>query len=55
MHILLGVKVEQWRVWEDYRHVAFLAPFSNTPGFTALVPRRHLSSDIFRVDSGSYT
>ncbi|XP_072040495.1 uncharacterized protein [Amphiura filiformis] len=41
---------EHWRVWEDDDHVAFLTPFPNTPGFTVLVPRRHLSSDIFALE-----
>ena len=29
--------------------VAFLIPFGNTPGFTVLVPRRHLLSDVFAL------
>lgn len=45
----------QWRIWEDEGHVAFLTPFGNTPGFTVLVPRAHLSSDIFRLDTKSYS
>ena len=42
-------EVQQWRVWEDARHVAFLTPFANTHGFTVLVPRKHLPSDIFSI------
>ena len=42
-------KLEQWRVWESKTHVAFLTPFGNTPGFTVLVPRKHLSSDILSI------
>ncbi|XP_034543534.1 uncharacterized protein LOC117815749 isoform X2 [Notolabrus celidotus] len=45
---------QQWRVWEDERHVAFLTPFPNSPGFTVLVPRRPLTSDIFRLDKEDY-
>ncbi|XP_015238705.1 PREDICTED: uncharacterized protein LOC107090058 [Cyprinodon variegatus] len=45
---------QQWRVWEDESHVAFLTPFPNSPGFTVLVPRRPLTSDIFRLDRGDY-
>ncbi|XP_047222926.1 uncharacterized protein LOC124869197 isoform X2 [Girardinichthys multiradiatus] len=45
---------QQWRVWEDERHVAFLTPFPNSPGFTVLVPRRPLTSDIFRLQKGDY-
>lgn len=45
---------QQWRVWEDEGHVAFLTPFPNSPGFTVLVPRRPLTSDIFRLEKGDY-
>ncbi|XP_051802072.1 uncharacterized protein LOC110972482 isoform X2 [Acanthochromis polyacanthus] len=45
---------QQWRVWEDKSHVAFLTPFPNSPGFTVLVPRRPLTSDIFRLEPGDY-
>lgn len=47
-------EIEQWRVWEDAKHVAFLTPFANTTGFTVVVPRKHLSSDIFSLDRQSY-
>ncbi|KAI9651772.1 MAG: hypothetical protein M1829_002448 [Trizodia sp. TS-e1964] len=43
-----------WRIWEDDQHVAFLTPFPNTPGFTVLVPRTHLASDIFSLDKEAY-
>ena len=45
----------QWRVWEDSSHVAFLTPFGNTPGYTVLVPRRHLGSDIFGLEEQEYS
>ena len=45
----------QWRVWEDNSHVAFLTPFGNTPGYTVLVPRRHLGSDIFGLEEQEYS
>ncbi|TNN33850.1 HIT-like protein [Liparis tanakae] len=44
----------QWRVWEDEGHVAFLTPFPNSPGFTVLVPRRPLTSDVFRLETEDY-
>ena len=44
-----------WKVWESRPHVAFLTPFANTPGFTVLVPRKHLSSDIFSLNDQEYT
>lgn len=45
---------QHWRVWEDKSHAAFLTPFPNSPGFTVLVPRRPLTSDIFRLEKGDY-
>nr|XP_047123343.1 uncharacterized protein LOC124806449 isoform X2 [Hydra vulgaris]XP_047123344.1 uncharacterized protein LOC124806449 isoform X2 [Hydra vulgaris]XP_047123345.1 uncharacterized protein LOC124806449 isoform X2 [Hydra vulgaris]XP_047123346.1 uncharacterized protein LOC124806449 isoform X2 [Hydra vulgaris] len=45
---------KQWRIWEDSHHVAFLTPFPNTPGFTVIVPRKHLTSDIFSLDDTDY-
>ena len=47
-------ELPQWRVWEDNSHIAFLTPFGNTPGYTVLVPRRHLGSDIFRLEDQEY-
>ncbi|PWY95611.1 HIT-like protein [Aspergillus sclerotioniger CBS 115572] len=47
-------ELPQWRIWEDEHHVAFLTPFPNTPGFTVLVPRAHLSSDIFALEEGAF-
>lgn len=52
---LVRGELPQSRVWEDKDHVAFLTPFANTPGFTVLVPREHLTSDIFSVDDTEYT
>ncbi|XP_041725649.1 uncharacterized protein LOC121555864 isoform X2 [Coregonus clupeaformis] len=46
---------QQWRVWENEGHVAFLTPFPNAPGLTVLVPRRPLTSDIFRLEEADYT
>lgn len=45
---------QHWRVWEDEENVAFLTPFPNAPGLTVLVPRRPLTSDIFKLDGGDY-
>ncbi|XP_077575674.1 uncharacterized protein LOC144198498 isoform X1 [Stigmatopora nigra] len=44
----------QWRLWEDDNHVSFLTPFPNSPGFTVLVPRRPLPSDIFKLGDSDY-
>lgn len=51
---LVRGELPQSRVWEDKEHVAFLTPFANTPGFTVLVPREHLTSDIFSIDDAEY-
>ncbi|XP_070836769.1 uncharacterized protein [Chaetodon trifascialis] len=45
---------KQWRVWEDSDHVAFLTPCPNSPGLTVVVPRKPLSSDIFKLDEADY-
>ncbi|XP_018523216.1 uncharacterized protein si:ch211-256m1.8 [Lates calcarifer] len=45
---------QQWRVWEDSEHVAFLTPYPNTPGLTVVVPRKPLSSDIFKLNEDDY-
>ncbi|KAL2087254.1 hypothetical protein ACEWY4_018313 [Coilia grayii] len=45
---------QQWRVWEDEGHVAFLTPFPNSPGLTVVVPRRPLTSDILRLEERDY-
>lgn len=47
-------ELPQSRVWEDGEHVAFLTPFANTPGFTVLVPREHLTSEIFSIEDTNY-
>ncbi|XP_037647958.1 uncharacterized protein LOC119501579 [Sebastes umbrosus] len=45
---------QQWRVWDDSEHVAFLTPYPNTPGLTVVVPRKQLSSDIFKLEEADY-
>lgn len=47
-------EVDQWRIWESATHVAFLTPFPNTTGYTVLVPRRHLDSNILRLDDTDF-
>ena len=47
-------EIPQWRIWEDKAHVAFLTPFGNSPGFTVLVPRKHLGSDIFKLEDKEF-
>ena len=51
---LIRGELPQWRIWEDDRHVAFLTPFGSAPGFSVLVPRKHLSSNIFSLEDEGY-
>ena len=46
---LVRGEIPQSRVWEDDSYVAFLTPYGNTRGFTIIVPRQHLLSDIFAL------
>ncbi|KAJ2004002.1 hypothetical protein GGI04_002763 [Coemansia thaxteri] len=43
------------RVLEDDQHVAFLSIFPNTPGFTVVIPKAHLTSDVLALDDAAYT
>ena len=52
---LVRGELSQWRVWEDEHHIAFLTPFPSTPGFTVVVPRSHLSSDIMGLPEKDFT
>lgn len=51
---IISGKQKQWRVWEDSEHVAFLTPYPNRPGLTVVVPRKALTSDVFRLDDNDY-
>jgi diadenosine tetraphosphate (Ap4A) HIT family hydrolase len=35
------------KIWEDTAHLAFLSIRPNTPGFSVVIPKRHLSSYLF--------
>lgn len=51
---LIRGEIPSWRAWEDAEHVACFSPFSNTLGSVVLVPRKHLSSDIFGLASADF-
>lgn len=45
---------QQWRIWEDQHHIAFLTPFPNTPGLTVVIPRKPLTSNILHLEEVDY-
>lgn len=44
-------KLRHWGIWESETHVAILTPLGNTPGYTVLVSRSHLPSDVMGLNS----
>ena len=51
---IISGKEKGWKVYEDERHIAFLTPFPNTPGFTVLVTREHQPSDVLALDEARF-
>jgi diadenosine tetraphosphate (Ap4A) HIT family hydrolase len=47
-------EMDCYKVWEDDKHLAFLTPYPNTPGFTVLIPKTNLSDYIFSLDEEPY-
>ena len=47
--------IPSWNVFESEKHLAFLTPFPNTPGFTVVIPKQHLTSAIFSLEEKEYT
>ncbi len=45
---------KSWLVYEDENHAAFLTPFPNTPGFTVLVTKEHLDSNVLGLDEDRF-
>lgn len=43
-----------WAVWEDGRHLALLSPFPTMRGETVVIPKEHLSDNVFLLDRVSY-
>ncbi|ORX74514.1 HIT-like protein [Linderina pennispora] len=37
-------------VLEDSKHIAFLSISPNTPGFTVVIPKQHVDSDVLALD-----
>ena len=51
---IIAGKEKAWVVYEDEHHVAFLTPFPNTPGFTVLVTREHLDSNVLGLEEDRF-
>lgn len=41
-------------VWEDEKHIAFLTPYPNTPGFTVVIPKENIGDDVFEIAKKDY-
>jgi diadenosine tetraphosphate (Ap4A) HIT family hydrolase len=47
-------EMDAYKVWEDDKHLAFLTPFPNTPGFTVLIPKTNVGDYVFALDDVAY-
>ncbi len=43
------------KIWEDADHLAFLSIYPNTPGFSVVIPKRHVTSYLFAQDDDVVT
>lgn len=48
-------EMDSYKVWEDDKHLAFLTPFPNTPGFTVLIPKTNVGDYVFALDNNAYS
>lgn len=51
---LLKGQLPTWKWLDNDAHSAFLTPFPNTPGYSVLIPKHHLSSDILSIVNEPY-
>ena len=51
---LVRGEIPSWKVWEDEKHLAFLTPFPNTPGFTVVIPKTNIGDYVFSISEESY-
>ena len=47
-------EIPSYVVWEDDKHLAFLTPFPNTPGFTVVIPKTNPGDYVFAIDDTVY-
>jgi diadenosine tetraphosphate (Ap4A) HIT family hydrolase len=45
---------DSYKIWEDDKHLAFLTPFPNTPGFTVLIPKQNFGDYVFSLSDEQY-
>lgn len=45
----------QHRFWENEQHVALISPKGKCPGYSIVVPRKHLRPDILNMENDEYT
>lgn len=48
---LIKGQLPTWKWLDNKEYSGFLTPFPNTPGYSVLIPKRHLASDILAIDS----
>lgn len=48
-------EIPSYKVWEDEKHLAFLTPFPNTPGFTVVIPKVNHGDYVFSLTNEQYT
>jgi histidine triad (HIT) family protein len=51
---IVSGEIPSWNVWEDEKHVAFLTPFPNTPGYTVLIPKKNIGGYVFALSNEEY-
>lgn len=44
---IVAGKVPCHKIWEDADYLAFLSIFPNTPGFSVVIPKQHITSYLF--------
>lgn len=52
---IIRKEIPSYIVWEDDKHLAFLTPFPNTPGFTVVIPKVNPGNYVFAIDDSVYT
>ena len=51
---IIRKEIPSYIVWEDEKHLAFLTPFPNTPGFTVVIPKVNPGDYVFAIDDTVY-